>query len=45
MLMLDNEGFILLCFTAILTNSNHQHNGMEGSKKKEILKYSFRTAQ
>jgi len=22
------------CFTAILTNSNHQHNGMEGTKKK-----------
>ena len=23
----------LLCLTAILTNSNHQHNGMEGTKK------------
>jgi len=22
----------LLCLTAILTNSNHQHNGMEGTK-------------
>ena len=24
----------LLCLTAILTNSNHQHNGMEGTKIK-----------
>ena len=23
---------ILLCLTAILTNSNHQHNGMEGTR-------------
>ena len=23
----------LLCLTAILTNSNHQHNCMEGTKK------------
>jgi len=25
----------MLCLTAILTNSNHQHNGMEGTKSKK----------
>jgi len=31
----------MLCFTSILTNSNHQHNGMEGTKKKLILQLLY----
>jgi hypothetical protein len=30
-----------LCLTAILTNSNHQHNGMEGAKHQNKLPYAF----
>ena len=31
----------LLCLTAILTNSNHQHNGMEGTKKMNIFIFIY----
>jgi hypothetical protein len=31
----------LLCLTAILTNSNHQHSGMEGTEYYSVLFYVF----
>ena len=33
----DRNRFSKTCLTAILTNSNHQHNGMEGTKLDSVV--------